>query len=104
MNHTHRRMAHFRAALSWLLPASLLLAAVFMPTSVWAQSDLGAEKLSQLQSALRTVAISAIGIAGILAGVYIAFGRQDGNEKIGNVIKGAIIISVITGAVSWLAS
>ena len=104
MSPTPRFIPRALVVLTWCVPAIVALVAISAPGAAWAQADLGATKLTELQTALRAVAITAVGIAGILAGVYIAFGRQDGNEKLGNVVKGAIIISVIVSAVSWLAS
>ena len=89
----------------FLSSVGVLAAAIVVsfPEVVLAQ-DLGQAKLAELSGALKTVAITGVGIAGILAGCYIAFGRQDGNEKLGQVVKGAIVLSVIVSTVSWLAS
>lgn len=66
-----------------------------LPDFAHAQIDLGTAKITEIRDAMKTLAIVVLGIAGILAGIYIAFGNQDGNQKLGSVIKGCIVVSVI---------
>jgi hypothetical protein len=103
------RRAQQQQWLKWgalALTAGAVVAAVLLvPDSAWAEGlgDLGESKIRGFEAGLKKISTIAIGLAGLLAGVYIAFGRQDGNERLGAVVKGAIVVSCVVSAVTYLA-
>ncbi len=66
--------------------------------------DSAAAKLDAFRSGLKKIAVALLGLAGLLASAYIGFGRQDGKQRVGAVMQGAIVASVVGSVVTWLAS
>jgi hypothetical protein len=101
-----KTLKNIKNTLSPLVGPALALCAMAVvliaPDAAYAAIDLGATKITEIRDAMKTLAIVVLGIAGMLAGIYIAFGNQDGNQKLGSVIKGCVVVSVIVTLVQSL--
>lgn len=83
----------------------LILLASSLSVSAYAKG-VGAGLTSLNDSIKNEVGLASVVLALTIAGLYIAFGKKEGNEKFGSAVTGALVIAFAAsiGGIIWTAA